>query len=248
MVTHDWTPPATVPGKWSARPSYDCTKGSVSGQLSPDLRTLVFDLTVLPAVHSYDLVIVPGADVNVVALPPAPLPQLPAPVPPVPDPTQAAGSPTFDVTFEPVTPSDLSVFPTSPAQAAAPAAILPADTSVGPAPLASLDVPAAPAAVSPVPAAATPAAVVPIAIRKLAGPVAKVAGTSRTSRVIAAVVFCALAAWAWSLLASDSATGIGVVDGRPALSLHDAVPLGTEAGLRRRFTTSGRTGTPPALR
>lgn len=252
VVTHDWTTPATFPGTWSSRPSYDCTKGSSPGQLSPDLSAVVFDLTVLPAAHSYDLVIVPGPAIGVVALPPL---AVPAPIPPVPDPIGAASSPTFDVTFEPVKPSDLSVLPTSSPQAAptpvtpAPAATTPpAAIAVGPAPLGSLDLPAA-LPVSQAPAAAPPTSVLPITERALgARPVAELAGTSRTHRVIAGLVFCALAAWAWRILAANGTIGTPAPAGRGALSLHDAVPLGTDAGLRRRFTTSGRTGAPPALR
>jgi hypothetical protein len=66
--------------------------------------------------------------------------------------------------------------------------------------------------------------------------------------VIAGVVFCALAAWAWRVLAADGATGIEIADGRGELTLHDAVPLEREPGLRRRFAAKGRTGSPPPLR
>jgi hypothetical protein len=243
-VTHDWTPPATFPGRWSARPGYDCTKGSVPGQLTPGRGTVVFDLTVLPAARNYDLVVVSDADVNVVALPPPPAP--------VPDPNRAAGSPTFDVTFDPVKPSDLAVFPTQPPEAAAPAALSPtgatstADSAVGPAPLVAFGVPPAPAAVPSVPPTAAPSARLPRTTPALAAPVAKLAGTSRTTRVVAGVVFCALAAWAWRLLAGESETGLGAAGGRGALSLYDSAPLATP--LRRRFTAGPRTGAPPALR
>jgi hypothetical protein len=221
VVTADWTTPTTFPGPWSARPSYDCTKGSTPGQLSPDLSTMVFDLTVLPAGRSYDLALVPGA-----------------PVPPVPE-------PTFDVTFEPVKPSDLAVFPTSPKPGTKPAPA--ADTAVGPAPLGSFEVPAAPRVV-PAPSAAEPTAVVSTTPRALVGPLAKVAGTSSAVRVMAGVVFGALALWAWRLLAANNATGIVVADGRRALRLSDPAPFATEPEPRRRFAAGPRTGAPPALR
>jgi hypothetical protein len=244
-VTHDWAPPATFPGKWSARPGYDCTKGSVPGQLSPDRSMVVFDLTVLPAAPSYDLVVVSDADVNVVALPPPPAP--------VPDPNRGAGSPTFDITFEPVKPSDLAVFPTSPPQAAEPAmapatAAATADSAVGPAPLVPLDVAPASAAVPPSTPAARPAARLPRATRAVVAPVAKLAATSRVTRVLAGVVFCALAAWAWRLLAADGAVVPGIAGGREALSLYDPVSPREGPGLRRRFGASPRIGVPPALR
>jgi hypothetical protein len=125
------------------------------------------------------------------------------------------------------------------------------DAAVGPAPLASIGVPAAPVGLVPAPAA-TPAPTsaqpaLPAASRAVARPLAKVSATSRATRITAGVVFCALAAWAWRVLAADGATGVGP-DGREALTLHDFMPAGPDSGLRRRFTAGPRTGAPPALR
>jgi hypothetical protein len=257
VVTGNWTTPPTFPGQWSNRPSYDCRRGSVPGQVSPDLSKMVFDLTNLPAAHSYDLVLVPGPATGVIALPPAPpLPvpaPVPVPVPSVPDPTGAVSSPTFDLTFEPVKLSDLSVLPAVPPQAAESSEAAPATskvgTAVGPAPLGSLDVPATPAAVAaPALAAPPPGPVLAITPHSPVRRVTKVLGTSAVKRVIAGIVFCALAAWAWRLMAADSATRIGLAGGRGPLSLYDSVPLGTATGLRRRFSAGRRTGRPPALR
>jgi hypothetical protein len=126
-----------------------------------------------------------------------------------------------------------------------------AEAAVGPAPLASIGVPAAPVGlvpappVPPTPANAQPA--LPAASRAVARPLARASATSRATRITAGVVFCALAAWAWRVLAADAARGVGP-DGREALTLHDFVPAGPDSGLRRRFTAGPRTGAPPALR
>jgi hypothetical protein len=258
VLTGTWAKPPTFPGAWSARPSYDCAKGSVAGQMSPDLGAVVFNLTDLPAAHSYDLALVPGPPSRGIPLPQAPPLPVPVPVPlpvpsTIPDPTGSISSPTFDITFEPVTLSDLSVLPTAAPQAGESATAAPATsktgTAVGPAPLGSLAVPTTSAAVA-APALAVPASgpVLAITPRSPVRRVTKVLGTSTVKRVIAGIVFCALAAWAWRLMAADSAAGIVVAGGREALTLYDSVPLSTKSGLRRRFTTSPRIGAPPALR
>ncbi|MHB8464279.1 MAG: hypothetical protein ACYDH6_00715 [Acidimicrobiales bacterium] len=219
-VTRDWATPVTFPGRWSTRPAYDCSKGSIPGRLSPDRTTVAFDLKVLPAAHHYNVVVIPDTSVG------------------------AVGSPTFDVTFEPVRPSDLSVIPISAASTSAPvpaAAASPADTAVAPVPLASPDMPAADVAVAPVPPAAATPVVLPVATRVLALPSVHVGGASRTHRVIAALVFCALAAWAVRLLRAPTTTG------RDVLTLYD-YPLATQSSPLRRFTAGGRTGAPPGLR
>jgi hypothetical protein len=232
VVTGAWTTPANSPGPWSARPSFDCTNGSTPGQLSTDHSTMVFDLTVLPPGHSYDLALVPGTS-----------------APSASDPTQVAGSPTFDLTFEPVKPTDLSGSTTAPTPPTPPTTRA-AGTAVGPAPFGSLDVRTAPSAVVQEPVAvATPAAVRAVTPRSLAAPVATaVARTSTAARVIAGLVVGALALWAWRLLAARNTTVTALAGARPATSLSDPAPPGTQTGLRRRFTTGPRIGAPPALR
>jgi hypothetical protein len=199
------------------------------GKLSPDQRTVVFDLTVLPAGHGYSLALVPGA-----------------PVAPVPDPTQATGSPTFDVTFEPPKPSDVAVLPTAPGNPVTPAAG--ADIAVGPAPFGAMDVSPLPEVAAQQTPTVAPTAAVPMRPRALAAPVAKVVRTSRAVRTIAGLVFCAFAAWAWRVLASDSAGGIGATDDGDPLGPSLPAPPGTSPGLRRRLGSGPRTGPPPALR
>ena len=261
-VVSPWTAPATSPGVWSARPTYDCTKGSVPGQLSPDHSTLAFDLTNLPAAQRYDLALVPGQDNTIPgALPPAPVatpppPQLPGPLPTVPDPNQAASSPSFDVTFQPLKLSDISAVPAAssqgpePSAGPAPAALTPtADYSVGPAPLTGAaypSIPSAPAALAPAPSSPSP----PAALRTVSPAVrpAKLARTSTTLRLIAAAVFGALAMWAWQILSADNSIGVGVAGGRKSRTLNDPAALPKTTGLRQRFAQGPRIGAPPALR
>jgi hypothetical protein len=238
--THAWTPPASSPGSWADRPTYDCALGSVSGQFAPDNSTVRFDLTVLPTAQSYDLVLVPGTpSPGAVAPPPAPAPApLPVPAP------APAGSPTFDLSFQPVKAADLSTLPTASGSTPQPDVISSPELGVGPAALAWLDPPVAPAPAVPAPLAATrpPAVILPTASHA----VATLAGTSRTNRVIAGLVFCALAAWAWRLMSADG--GADLVGGRLAMTLYDSVPLGPDVSKRRRFTSERRSGTPPTLR
>jgi hypothetical protein len=72
-------------------------------------------------------------------------------------------------------------------------------------------------------------------------------GISKTRRAIAAAVLCVLAAWAWRLLAGESAADAALGgNGWEPLSIYDTPP--TAAGGSRRLTTGRRTGTPPMLR
>jgi hypothetical protein len=259
VVTTPWTAPPTSPGVWSDRPTYDCTKGSTAGQLSPDHSTLAFNLTNLPAERSYDLALVPGTDNTITgALPPAPVatpppPQPPAPLPTVPDPNQAASSPTFDATFQPLTQSDISAVPAasslgpeSPAQPVPTAMTPTADYGVAPAPLTGAAYPSTPSPPTPVPSLAAP----PAALRTgtPAAPLANFARTSTTARIIAAAVFGALAMWAWQILSAGDPTAVAVSRGRKSLTLNDPVALPERTGPRKRFTRGPRIGTPPALR
>ena len=261
LVTSPWTAPATSPGQWSARPTYDCTKGSVPGQLSPDHSTVAFDLTNLPSAQSYDLALVPGTDDTLSgALPPPPVatpppPQPPAPLPTVPDPNQAASSPNFDVTFQPLKLSDISAVPaassqgTEPPAGPVPAALTPnADYSVGPAPLAGAAYPSAPSALAaPAPSLSS---VPPAALRTVspAAPLANFARTSTTVRIIAAAIFGALAMWAWQILSTGNPTVEGAAGDRKTLAMNDPVARPKPTGLRQRFAQGPRIGTPPALR
>jgi hypothetical protein len=209
VVTGSWSTPVSAPGEWSARPSYDCAKGSALGQLSPDQGTVVFDVSALSPGRSYSLALVPGT-----------------PVAPVADPAQATGSPTFDVTFEPPKPGDVAVVRNAPRNSAAP--VPAADIAVGPAPLSLLDVPSLPGVEGQPRDAPAPRAGAPMPPRALAAPIARVIRTSKAVRTIAGLAFCALAAWAWRVLTSDTAAHIGVIDGKE--------PPGR------------RTGAPPTLR
>ena len=132
-TTSAWSP-GPGPGQWSTRPAPDCQAGQVPGALSPDGHVLSFSLASLATGGVVDVVIQ--------AAPPGPV-----------------GSPTFDVTFEPVTSADVSgVAPaaaTAPAPGPAPGGSVPptsapgGSTSSGAAAGPASDTAAVPAGISP---------------------------------------------------------------------------------------------------
>jgi hypothetical protein len=84
-----WQPTGAKPGEWSGRPHADCTKERAVGQLSPDSTTMTFDLTPLAAASA-------GTSTGKIDLVLAPAPSTTVP-------------PTFDATFQPVTPTSVLV-------------------------------------------------------------------------------------------------------------------------------------------
>lgn len=241
-VTGSWAAPTIFPGRWSTRPTYDCANGALEGQFSSDLATVVFDLTVLAEATTYDLALVPGTEASSGGLPTVS-------TPPVPGGADAGPSPTFDVTFKPVGLADVSVSNSvEPTTEPSAGVISPPDTTTVPAPEGLPLSPVTQQAVGPAPlSASTPTAPIADAVpapARLRG--SRSTGTSKTTREITAVVFCALAAWAWRLLAGDTYVGQGEAAG--AQTIYDLMPVGTEQRVPRRFTNSSRDGPPPALR
>ncbi len=117
-TTSNWAPTGSSPGAWTSRPQADCSAGQTTGTLSPDGSTLSFDLAALvnPSSSSggagsdtlVDLVLEPG--------------QVPSSVPSAVPGSPGNSSPTFDATFEPVTPDQvqLSGQPTAASNPSAP--------------------------------------------------------------------------------------------------------------------------------
>ena len=202
-TTTSWRP--VDAGSWSARPAADCAAGAVGGALSADGTLMAFDLTTLVSGNGIDVALLPGPLPSLV---PAPLP-LPAPL-----------NPGFDITFEPVSAGAVAVFTSPPsgvetgstppaALPSSPAETLPLQGAViTPPSLGSGGV--APVPVAPGPTAAS------APFRLPAAAAAAAVDDDRSTRILAAVAFLALAAWWYRL--SFSTPGAGR---RPRASLYD---------------------------
>jgi len=94
-VKGSWQAPAGGHGDLSAAPPADCSKGSVTGQLSADQKTMKFDLSLLDLSDTFDVELMPG-EVN----PPAS-----GTVPGAP----TSAYPAFDIAFAKVTANQIEV-------------------------------------------------------------------------------------------------------------------------------------------
>ena len=227
-TTSAW-PPGPGPSPWTARPAADCQAGQVVGAVSADGHTLSFDLAKVATAGVVDVVLEPA--------PAGPL-----------------GSPTFDVSFQPVTGSDVSgSVPPSPT-ATPPAA---AGSTVGPAAADSVAGPsdggATTAAVDPSTGAATTPALAPVAAGAAPASAAPAAGpslaTPNGSGSVAGASTGAVGGGAPATVAPLILTGRSWRD-RILLGLAIADIAGYLMWSRRPkpAAAAGRTGRPPALR
>lgn len=232
-TTAPWTPPAAGTfGALSAAPSFDCGKGQVLGSLSVDGTQVEFELGqfVTATNKVVDVVIVPGGI-------PAPIPTIPVALPVPVDVPSLLLSPTFDITFNPVTAAAVEVLTAAPVTEDDFGFDSPVDPAFLPSPIElALGNPAAPRA--------------PRGIAAFPGQVARQLGVVNTSpqraqRTIAAVAFALLCAWAW-LLNRDPVPGAPA--GRPFRTLYDGAPPVSAAPKRGFGSGAARTGRPPPLR
>lgn len=225
-----WGPGDAQP--FAKRPAPDCATVSVSGVASGDGKRMAFDLSLFPPATTYDVVLLAGT---------APLPvglQPPVAVPVTVPTVQPA--PTVDVTFEPPALDAVTV--------------LTAPVSTAPAPT-SPSVSEAPATATVDRGATSPVATTPrrtttpttaLARRRATAsvPLQRVASKEdRTDRVLAALVFVALAGWAWRLSFSG---------GMPAMparaTIYGAAPTSSPAVPARPGAPDDGRGRPPSLR
>ncbi|MCU1460660.1 MAG: hypothetical protein JWO37_735 [Acidimicrobiales bacterium] len=224
------TASAWAPGdaqSFAAKPAADCSTGSVGGVVSDDGTKMAFDLSLLPVATTYSVVLSPTATSLPVAVPKPPVP--------VPGPTAA---PTIDVTFLPPEAAAVTVLtgvvPTAPPDTAAPTEP-PSGSVSAPSPaVVPATTPRASTTITKRPATATPArrrATASVPLQRVA------AHDDRTNRVLAALVFVALAGWAWRL----SLPGGTMAPARSSIyRAAPAVPVGPDTGARRER--------PPTLR
>ena len=88
ITASPWKP--VTAGAWSARPTPNCSSGSILGVPSPDGTTMAFDLSTIAPRGDVDIMLIPGIAGSV-------LPAVPQVVPGVP---QTPDSTAFDATFE----------------------------------------------------------------------------------------------------------------------------------------------------
>ena len=258
-TTTSWS--ATQAGPWSQRPAYDPASAPAIGALSSDGTTMTFDLSSLAAGPSVNVVIVPvGAAVSTSGTPaPAPptapvpttapsAPGLPAPpappvTTPVPAPTPAPGSPTFDVTFSPVTSNAIAVasLPLPVENVAPPPTDAPAVAAPPLTPALPSDTPAF--TQSPITVATAPPATVAatarrpvVALRRPIPAAAHPFGRSARDRLLLGFLLFDVALYLFW------ASGSGATPKLPQLSLYD------DPGERRATVLNRRTGTPPPIR
>jgi hypothetical protein len=238
----------TGPGVWADRPTANCAAGEVAGMLNAANTTVTFNLSALVIAGAVNVVIIPAPSTGTGGVS--------APVaPPV------AVAPSFNITFQPFTASQVAT--TSGTQPAAPAAPAPAPTTI-------------PAPVAPAPAYATPTPT-PLPTNQTGlfptyslppvpqAPVATAAPTAGSGAPAASALGSSPATlttadnarswWARLLLA---AMLLGLLaygfmqrnkvssSGRPALSLYDVPPAGFDRSASV-LSGTGR-GIPPALR
>jgi hypothetical protein len=197
---------------------------------------------------------VPGpvpAGASPVPVPAPALPAAPAPAPAPPDPTSPDIWPTFDLTFQPVTPAAVSVA-SGPVPEAPPAPdsyspfAAPVDSAGSFTASEAASPPLAPPVADPQ-AAAAPAPAVARTPPRVALPVVAASKAARSGeQALAGAVFLGLCAWAWKVFNQDAKAGLASA-GAGFRSLYDT-PSAGPAAARRRFGTGPRVGRPPPLR
>jgi hypothetical protein len=263
-ITSKWTPTGANPGPWSAHPTYDCSKGLVTGTVSTDQKRLIFDFTTITTPGQLvDLALIPGTVGNaLVGILPIAVPSLP-PLPSLPDglqipnPLASQGPSTFDASFAVVTRNALNtvtnVFGTStspPSVSAPPASTsspssqpTAAPTDVGP--LASGPILASPAPALDQPVTATPAqtpvspqqqVTTPITNATPAGAVQPVSNTTGR-RILAGLLLLALIYWAFEMLVRRERAPATAADATDALTI----------GSWMHGSTTARKGEPPSI-
>jgi hypothetical protein len=204
LTTSSWKPTGTSPGAWSAAPTYDCTKGEVSGVVANDGSTLSFELASMgkPG-QTLSIALAPGTIANpILATVPVPLPTLPA-LPPLPFglsiPNLTAGqlNATFDSTFQALTAASITTAAVNVyVPPVAPPSVTPVQ-SVFSAPAAPLDAPlpvTSPAPVTSLPPA--PAVAFPPVIAAAVPAAAHRANDDAGKRVVAALLLGLFVGWA----------------------------------------------------
>ena len=215
-VTKSWTPASA--GAWSSRPEGNCA-AAAHGTLNGDATAVAFDLSSVVVDGRVDVVLVPGAGGG------APLPN-PATLPGAPAPPQPSSG--FDITFEPVNLSQVTVGPgsaqtesTSPTPEA-----LPSDTTPAP----DLSTPVAPssdfnfantsvnptAGVAAAPAPSPAAAGVAPQLRTLPAEAGSTIGQNHGYRALAVILLAALLLWAWRQAVPPHPDRRTIYDGPPA--------------------------------
>ena len=223
-----WSPPPSGSfGPLSDAPKANCDKGQVLGALTSDGKGIEFDLG--------QFVTSSNRVVSVLVMPqqtPAPVPAAPVALPAAPPPVLV--SPTFDVTFNPVTASAIEVLTTAASAADEGTVDAGFDASYNPGAVDfALGAPAVPQRQG---FAALPG--------RVARQVAALTPAAQTAqRTFAAIVFALLCAWAW-LVNRDPIPGAAA--GRPFRTMYDGAP--PVATVKRGFGTAPRVGKPPPLR
>jgi hypothetical protein len=259
-ITSAWTPTNGVPGTWSSRPTYDCSKGLIAGSVSPDKTKLIFDLTTITSPGQLvNLALIPGTVANsLIGIIPITLPSLPA-LPSLPDglvipnPLAAQGPSTFESSFGQVTPKALNfvislLTPSPPTNTASSGT---SDSSTagatdsgssnsqsladGPAlssPAPALDQPTT----SPSSAASTQQ---PAATPLTTTPAGTIQPTSNTTgrRILAGLLLVALAYWAFELLVRKERTATAPVEAEQTLTI----------GSWMQGSVTTRNGQPPSI-
>lgn len=251
-TTSAWKPvDAATPGAWTAQPHYDCSKGQVQGAYSGDLKSVDFDLTPLAVSGvALDVALIPG-------LAPSPVPGPPAPLPVTP-PGSGNQPPTFDATFNPPQPADVTVDTVAGTDTSEPDVSTAlggsvADSTAGSTTSPALDLPT----ILGPPIGSTagvsrplgPSVVnLPVATTRAVGPISS---TSPRTRLLFGLVFADLMAWAWRVLSVDSRSRVAAANAtvrRASLTLYDVPPAPVARVTARHFARTTREGRPPPLR